>query len=179
MSTIVDDLTDLYESPAGGELYDEAVSEREHALQSAELALERGCADELVVACLLHDVGHLLVERQQDRRHQALGADYLTEWFPESVTVPIALHVDAKRYLCGTEPDYFDGLSASSVTSLAQQGGPMNAAEAAEFISLPHAPDAVALRRIDDAAKVAGKPTRPFSAFGDHLRRVENASRRT
>ena len=163
---------DLLSSPAADHLYDEVVTEREHALQSAELAVAAGHPAELVAACLLHDVGHLLVDRDEDHRHQQLGADHLAAVFPDRVTAPIALHVDAKRYLCATEPGYFDTLSPSSVTSLAEQGGPMTPDEVTSFEALPHAAAAVELRRIDDRAKIAGRPTRDVESFADLLHEV-------
>jgi len=44
-------------------------------------------------------------------------------------------------------------LSPASVCTLSLQGGPMTDAEAAAFAARPYAPDAVAVRRWDDAAK--------------------------
>ena len=47
-------------SERGGSLYGgEGVTQLEHGLQAAFLAEEEGASDELVVASLLHDVGHL------------------------------------------------------------------------------------------------------------------------
>ena len=158
-------LRELYGGPGADELYDEAVTEREHALQAAELAEAAGSSPELVAAALLHDVGHLCVERADDTHHERVGAQRLSSWFPPAVTAPVGLHVAAKRYLCGAEPDYFDGLSQASVTSLAEQGGPMTTDEQAQFSANAFAADAIELRRFDDLAKVAGHPTRPFEAF--------------
>jgi predicted HD phosphohydrolase len=69
------------------------------------------------------------------------------------VTEPVRLHVAAKRYLCAAEPGYLGLLSAESVRTLALQRGPRSLDEAAAFEALPHARDAVALRRWDDEAK--------------------------
>ena len=63
------------------------------------------------------------------------------------MTLPVKLHVPAKRYLCAVDAAYFSGLSAASVTSLKVQGGPFSEEEAAHFIAQPHAADAVRLRR--------------------------------
>lgn len=43
----------------GDEYYGEAITQREHALQTAALARQAGDPPQLVVACLLHDIGHL------------------------------------------------------------------------------------------------------------------------
>ena len=44
----------------------EAVSQLEHALQCATLAENNGASKELIIACLLHDLGHLLHDLGED-----------------------------------------------------------------------------------------------------------------
>jgi len=78
---------------------------------------------------------------------------------------PIALHVQAKRYLCAREPGYLEGLSRVSTRTLQLQGGPMDAAQAAAFERIPHAQDAIALRRWDDLGKKAAHETAPLAHF--------------
>lgn len=146
---------------AGAERYGmEAVSQLEHALQCAMHAERTGSTPELVTACLLHDIGHLVgegdegqAERGVDARHEVLAAEWLAQHFPPAVVEPVRLHVDAKRYLCRAEPAYWAGLSPASKTSLEVQGGIYSADEAAAFMARPFAADAVKLRRWDDAAK--------------------------
>ena len=60
---------------------DEAISQTEHALQCAQLAEEAGEAPAVIVAALLHDVGHLLLAHSAttDMRHQESGADALAQ----------------------------------------------------------------------------------------------------
>lgn len=160
MTQIVDEIVSLLEK-AGAERYGmEAVSQLEHALQCAMHAERAGGSDELVVACLLHDIGHLvgegdegLAEQGQDAAHEHLAADWLARHFGPGVVEPVRLHVDAKRYLCRAEPHYWAGLSQASKTSLEVQGGTYSPDEASAFISQPHASEAVLLRRWDDAAK--------------------------
>jgi gamma-butyrobetaine dioxygenase len=84
--------------------------------------------------------------RQAGRLAEA-GARWLSQWFGEAVTEPVRLHAPAKRYLCAVEAGYLGLLSAESLRTLALQGGPMTAAEAAAFEARPHARDAVAVRR--------------------------------
>lgn len=161
----------------GAELYGERVTQRQHALQTA-LAAERGAAPaSLVAAALLHDIGHMVTDRQDgspdadtDDRHEEIGAVWLASWFPPSVTEPIRLHVAAKRYLCAVEPDYARDLSPASVHSLRLQGGPMSPGEAEAFEADPHHGAAVQLRRFDEAAKVQGLETPPLEAYADLLR---------
>ena len=75
-----------------------------------------------------------------------------------------------KRYLCATEPGYYDLLSQGSRRTLEMQGGAMSSTETARFSAQPWASDAIALRRWDDSAKVVGKPTRPLVAWEPLLR---------
>jgi phosphonate degradation associated HDIG domain protein len=146
---------------AGAERYGmEAVSQLEHALQCAMHAERTGSSPELITACLLHDIGHLVgdgdegqAEQGVDAGHEQLAADWLERYFPQAVTEPVRLHVEAKRYLCQAEAHYWAGLSQASKTSLEVQGGIYTADEAAGFIAQPFAADAVLLRRWDDAAK--------------------------
>ena len=79
--------------------------------------------------------------------------------FPDSVVEPIRMHVPAKRYLCSVDAEYWDSLSDSSKHSLELQGGRFTDTEAEAFISQPHAPEAVMVRRWDDRAKESGLQT--------------------
>ena len=159
-----DDVLALFDT-WGGTYYDDRVTQRDHALQCAALAEQAGADDDLIVAALLHDVGHLLElavsggvmgDLAVDRQHEATAARVLAPIFPASVTAPIALHVDAKRYLCAVEPAYLLTLSEGSVRSLTTQGGPMTADEVDRFEAMPACVSAVALRRWDDLGKVDG-----------------------
>jgi phosphonate degradation associated HDIG domain protein len=176
----VDDLLALY-GRWGSSHYDEEITQLAHALQTAALASADGAPDPLVVAALVHDVGHLLhLEisqgtaggRAEDRRHEATGARHLAALFPPAVTGPVALHVRAKRYLCATDATYADALSDGSRRSLGFQGGPMEAGEIASFEAASGSDAAVALRRWDDQAKVDGLDVAPLERYADLLRRV-------
>jgi phosphonate degradation associated HDIG domain protein len=151
----------------------EAVSQLAHALQCAALAEHGGAGDALVAAALLHDLGHLLASRDagevEDHRHDAIAEQALTGLFGPEVVAPVALHVAAKRYLCAVEASYASGLSPASMHSLARQGGPFSPSDAEAFIARPHAPEAVELRRWDDAAKVPGAETRRLEDYRELL----------
>src|SRR3712207_2383578 len=82
----------------------EAVSQLEHALQCAALAQAAGESNEMITACLLHDLGHLVhnlgeqaADERIDDRHEYCAIPYLRHFFRENVTEAIRLHVDAKR----------------------------------------------------------------------------------
>ena len=56
----LDDIQTVFARRGGEQYAGEPVSQLEHALQTALLAEQDGGDDELVTACLLHDLGHLL-----------------------------------------------------------------------------------------------------------------------
>jgi len=160
---MTDDILELLLAGGAAAYFGEPVSQLEHALQAAAAADDAGAPDALVVAALLHDIGHLVhglpedvADHGVDARHEEIGEHWLSERFSRVVTEPIRLHVAAKRYLCAMEPEYIASLSDASMASLALQGGPMSPDEVRVFEQSPFARDAVALRRWDDAAKIPG-----------------------
>lgn len=162
----------LFETRGHAQYDGEPVTQLEHALQSAHLAEQAGAGGALIAAALLHDLGHLLHDlpgsptlEGVDDVHQYRCLPYLRGLFGEATLAPIRLHVDAKRYLCAREPGYLESLSPDSARSLALQGGPFDEAQALAFEALPYASDALALRRWDDAAKVANAPTPSLAHF--------------
>jgi phosphonate degradation associated HDIG domain protein len=166
----------LFAERGGGAYHGESVTQLEHALQCAALAERDGRPAAVIAAALLHDVGHLLHGRGEDYldhgvndRHEDLGARFLARAFGSAVTEPVRLHVPAKRYLCAARPGYLDALSPASVRSLELQGGPMTAAEVAEFEAHLHFATAIAVRAYDDRAKVVGLLTPPFAHFRQYL----------
>jgi gamma-butyrobetaine dioxygenase len=158
MNRTLEEIEELF-ARHGDETYGEGITQREHALQTAALAEAEGAEDSLVVAALLHDVGHFLQPTDDSygyHKHDRSGGDWLAQRFGPAVSEPVRLHVAAKRYLCAGAPDYFAKLSPASVHSLSKQGGPMTAAEAAAFVATPYADAAVRLRRWDDGGKIEG-----------------------
>jgi gamma-butyrobetaine dioxygenase len=173
---IINAIAELFEHEGRAAYFGEAVSEAEHALQAADLAARDGVNDALVVAALLHDVGHLLhglgeniADRGLDGRHEEVGHAWLARWFGPAVAEPVRLHVAAKRYLCATDPAYLGQLSPASLRSLELQGGPFTPAEVAEFEQDPYHKSAVRLRHWDDAAKVPGLSVAPFDSYRPRL----------
>ena len=141
----------------GSSHYDEAVTQFEHALQAAQLAKQAGGSHTVVTSALLHDIGHFLMDEHdqksdflaEDWLHEAVGAEQLQKFFGPEVTDAIRLHVPAKRYLCATEPAYFDALSRASKRSLELQGGPMSSDEQVDFESNTHWKMALTIRKWD------------------------------
>ncbi len=161
----------------GDELYfGEKVSQEAHALQSAYQAEQEGAPDALVVAALVHDVGHMLhglgediAEQGLDGHHEDVGEAWLARHFGPEVTRPVQLHVAAKRYLCTVEPDYRATLSPASVRSYELQGGAMTPEEVAAFEADPHYREAVRLRRWDDRAKILGLDVPNLEHYRDRI----------
>ena len=173
LDTIVPFLADIFARRGHEEYLGEEVTMSAHMLQGAHFAEAEGQRVEIIVAALLHDIGHFTSEFGSftmndtvDRLHEEAGATVLAEFFPSVVTDCVRDHVAAKRYLCAVDPTYFDDLSDASVQSLSLQGGPMNEAEVAEFEKLENTRDIVQVRLYDDRGKVHGMEVPGF----DHYR---------
>ena len=162
-------VAELWNHPGMSRHYGEHVSQAEHMLQAAACAVAEGADDELVIAALLHDVGHLtgpdVHPDDRNREHAEVGAARLTDVFGESVTEPIRLHIAAKRYLVATDAAYHDQLSPASVHTLRLQGGPLDTSERDDFVGEPHHGAALRLRLWDEAAKVTGADVPPLEHY--------------
>lgn len=153
-------LVELFDAEGSQDYLGEAVTMAQHMLQAGLAARQAGVDQELVVAAVIHDVGHFsgAVSGQDlmagtDNHHDEAAAAWLSQWFGPEITEPVRLHVDAKRYLCATEPEYYEQLSEASKYTMSVQGGAMDAAEVREFAANPFVDSAVALRRFDDLGK--------------------------
>lgn len=150
-----------------------AVTQLQHALQCAMLAKRQGADSCLVVAALLHDLGHLIDETdgwEMDGPalhdlHEERAYLWLKEHFGPAVADPIRLHVTAKRYLCTVEPEYIHALSPAAQQCYYDLGGPMSRAEIDDFRDEPYAFEAVQLRRWDDLATQPDRITPELEEF--------------
>ena len=150
----------------------------QHMLQAAQCAEKSGADDSLIVAALLHDIGHYKNEIPEtslakgiDNYHEEAGANFLEDYFPISVVEPIRQHVAAKRYLCAVKSDYLERLSPASVHTLNLQGGPMNKEEVKEFEKNDYLEQCVKLRYWDEDSK---DPKRVHPAFSYYRPLVES-----
>ena len=159
-AAFIDRILVLYREQGAMQYDDEGATQMQHGAQAASLAAAAGAPPALQLAAWLHDIGHLLTglpgtptRAGIDDRHEALGAAFLAAGFGPAVSRPVALHVEAKRYLVAATAGYHARLSPDSRRSLALQGGPMPMADREAFIALPFAQDALRLRAWDEAAK--------------------------
>jgi phosphonate degradation associated HDIG domain protein len=180
---IVSFIADIFKRRGAESYLGEAVSMSEHMLQGAMLAETEGAPDELIAAALLHDIGHYTSEfgtlslgDVRDNYHEEAGAAVLEKFFPPVITECVRLHVPAKRYLCATDPAYYDKLSEASKHTLSLQGGPMSREEVARFEKNPHYREAVRVRLWDDGGKQPGIVTPGFDHYVPLLARVVAAA---
>lgn len=186
MSLSIPEIVQLLGSRATTWYGQEAVSQLDHALQCAHLAEQANEASETVVAALLHDLGHMLTAERtavpdqdalpaKDDLHQYVALPFLRKLFPDAVLEPIKLHVDAKRYLCAVDAQYWDSLSPASKHSLELQGGRFDEAQVRAFEALPFYAEAVRLRRYDDLAKVPGQTTPSLTHYAALMEQLATA----
>ena len=176
---VLDELTSIYDGRATGQYGLSHINQLAHAVQSGYHARAQGLKTSVVVAALLHDIGHMVHTLGEhpaalgiDDCHEIIGADWLARYFGPEVIQPIRLHVAAKRYLCAVESDYFHKLSRDSVESLLLQGGRMTEDEVSAFKQDTYWEDAVALRRIDELAKDPKGPMPKFAEFDQEILRL-------
>lgn len=172
---VVGEIVAACESMAGLPYDGEPVDQLEHALQAAALARAEDADDELLAAALLHDIARApavagITRDAADHHHGELGSAWLTPRVGETVAWLAEQHVAAKRYLVAVDPAYRAALSPTSIETLEDQGGAMDAAEVAAAEAAPDWARAVRLRRWDDAAKVPGERVPGLDAYRDVLR---------
>jgi 2-amino-1-hydroxyethylphosphonate dioxygenase (glycine-forming) len=156
------EIVKLFNLHGNGDYIGEAVSQKEHALQCAFFAMEKGHDSELILASLFHDIGHICADPSAPTMdhlgvvdHQKIGADYLENLgFSTKISILVNGHVKAKRYLCYKNSNYYKNLSEASRGTLAHQGGPMSEEEASQFITDPHFTEILQLRIFDEMGKV-------------------------
>lgn len=156
---VVDGIIELYSKYGSADYIGELVNQTEHMTQAAALARKSGYRDAVIVAALLHDIGHLLPNVEQSpglgtKDHETVAAEFLrSRGFSSEIVQLVSQHVNAKRYLVSIHPQYHTSLSGASQATLKLQGGQMNDNERQKFESDPLFDDYLCMRRLDEAAK--------------------------
>lgn len=171
---VVNEIMTLFEK-YGNEDYDgEPISQTSHMIQCGMQGIHENADIELILGGFLHDIGHLLRHEQNTEamgafgvvNHEGIGAQYLREkGFSERICAVVEKHVDAKRYLLATQPNYRNKLSEASLQTLIWQGGPMNDQEVAAFKTQPYLSDIIKVRLWDEMAKDAQAEMLPLEHF--------------
>ena len=176
---IVDFIGSVFEKRGDGEYLGEPVTMGQHMLQGATMAEQSRETDEIIIGTLLHDIGHFTsefgtfsMEDTEDRYHEDAGAAVLEQFFPKVITDCCRHHVAAKRYLCATDPEYFQKLSTASIHSLNLQGGPMSEAEIKNFEKNPNLKKILKVRLYDDAGKIPDMVTPSFWHFAPLVQKM-------
>ena len=171
---VADEIISLYHHHGGEEYAGEKVSQLEHMVQSAQMAAQNGLDEDMVLAAFLHDIGHICVSAFPHNSmdgfgiidHEKLGENYLRKrGFSERVAKLVGSHVEAKRYLTFRYPEYYNGLSEASRKTLEYQGGRMTKEEAESFEKDPLFEQMIAMRKIDEQAKVPGLPLAHWTGY--------------
>ena len=154
--------------------YDESVTQLQHSLQTASLARIEDGRRHIVIASLLHDIGHLFIEENdakkiKDLNHEIIASNFLKDFFSKKITESIRLHVVAKRYLCSIDNSYYESLSKASKNSFQVQGGALNKEEINELENNKYFKDAVRLRKWDDRGKVSLKEVEELDTYKEMI----------
>ncbi|WP_300628799.1 phosphonate degradation HD-domain oxygenase [Pseudomonas sp.] len=157
---VIAEVFGLYERHGTADYIGEPVSQIEHMSQTAQCAMAEGFDDEVVLAAFFHDIGHLCGQGGEGMggygiaSHERLGADYLRRaGFSERMATLVECHVQAKRYLTFSQPDYYARLSEASRKTLEYQGGVMTAEQARAFEQDPLYHTSLRMRCWDEQAK--------------------------
>jgi predicted HD phosphohydrolase len=176
INSSIDKILSLYTKWGSSDYIGESVTQIEHALQCAEIATKdpriRDYDDFIwkcvVVAALLHDVGHVIGMEHNDMEmrggadnaslgivgHEGVGGAFLKEiGMPSLVCNLVNGHVMAKRYLCTVREGYYEKLSDASKETMKLQGGLMTNDEIKEFEERYLPELCIYIREYDDEGK--------------------------
>jgi 2-amino-1-hydroxyethylphosphonate dioxygenase (glycine-forming) len=174
---VVNEVISLLRHSGGEQYFGEPVTKLGHAEQCAWHAQQAGADEELILASLLHDIGHLIDtdltirdERVGVVNHDDIGRQWLLErGFSERLATLVGGHVDAKRYLTATNASYVERLTPASRETLRLQGGPMDESSAEAFARKPELRDMLRLRSWDEMAKDPKWQGPPLSSYREML----------
>lgn len=194
-SKVLSKILALYTKWGANDYIGEHVTQIEHALQCADLAAQdarlmcydyyiRNC---VIVAALLHDIGHLVGLEDGDMEmrgdadkagsaslgivgHEGIGAAFLKDLgMPRLVCELVQGHVAAKRYLCTTRPGYWESISPASQETMKLQGGMMSNDDIREFKAGFMPELKVFIREYDDGGKKNNVSSSIYGVIGNTI----------
>lgn len=163
-----------------GDYIGEKVTQIEHMIQGATLARNANEPKELIIAILVHDIGHLLIMDPTYNEgskltmmgdlgvfeHEKVGAEWLAKLgFNDMVCDLVFNHVNAKRYLVSSDPEYRSTLSDASLGTLNYQGGFMASIEIEKFKEHKNFSLRIKMRQYDDLAKLTNLKLPDLESF--------------
>lgn len=173
----MNDLLNLYKKYGNCDYIGEEISQISHMTQAAMLAEKNNEPIEIVLACFLHDIGHLIQERELDmnglgiKNHEKIGAQLLRSYLiPEPIPTLVENHVKTKKYKVYKYKDYYNKLSDASKKTLVLQGGMMTKEEATKFEQEEYFEWSNKVRDYDDLAKEVGVELKPLEYYEGILR---------
>lgn len=161
---IIDNILNLYKTK-GNTFYDKNITQSVHAFATLRQSIQNGNSQYFQLSCFLHDIGHLLLNEHDkniefldtNQNHELIAYNFLKQYFPDKITKPILLHVQAKRYLCSQFKPYYDKLSENSKKSFTLQGGLMTPYHIKNFEKNRYFNEAIKLREYEDISKKSSK----------------------
>lgn len=171
---VIDKLFNFFQESGFEEYAGEKVSQLEHALQAAKLADDENYEEEVIIAALFHDIGHLMKTENDDakmgifgtKNHEFIGAEFLLKnGFSKKMYELVIGHVRTKKYLVYKFPEYKTSLSEASLKTLEYQGGAMTEAEAEKFEKDELFHLHLKMREWDDKAKIPGLKTKSIAEY--------------
>jgi predicted HD phosphohydrolase len=186
MEKTIQEIKKIFTDKGEEAYYGEKVSQFEHGAQCLLVALSEDQAIDMQVAAFLHDIGHMIDEpglEGQDmdgfgnKDHELIARKWLQErGFSEKIQTVVYNHVEAKRYLCYADKNYYESLSDASKKTLEFQGGVMTENEAIAFREAPYFEESLLLRKWDDLGKI---PNTPLPKLEDILEIIRQYLRTT
>lgn len=174
----VNEVIELYEKYGSRDYIKENITQIEHAIQAAMSAEENGDDVEMILAALLHDIGHLIEINSKEKQmvdlgvinHEIVGRDYLlSKGFGQKIANLVGNHVKAKRYLITKFPQYYQKLSEASKQTFKFQKGLMNNEELREFKNDVWFVESLQIRGYDDQAKFKDIKIKPLSYYREMM----------
>jgi len=163
-------LIKLYNLNGNTNYFGEKVSKTAHMIQCAIAAQNNNEPEYIVLACLLHDIGHFIANDDMNglgvKNHGILGYYYLMDLgIDERICYLVEKHVDAKRYLITIDEKNYENLSEASKQTLEYQGGKMTNDELIKMETDDEFLNILKVRKYDDMGKEENKEIPNIETF--------------